>query len=366
MRIHQTEGGIIVPRRMCSPLVLIGVWLLLAGDANSADAPWQTPDMRWNDLSAAIANDDFEDAEKQIGILRMQARKERDAVMQAELVASTKEIAELRKAYEQATKGLDLADLTPAQNAAVGLYYASYRYDWSMALPYLKSGDDAKLAQVARNDLAQPTEFESQWQLANGWIEVIPGDTSPRVRDAFQSRSRYWMEQALRLAPDDHREEVVRKFRQLAPAVDALVVWNTHNSRFRDRGTNRCVISLSSGTKKVWQQAVTMPWNPDGEAYVVVRVPHVKANTVRVDVESWVKLGAGLAEIEVISGGRNVAGINLCEVESVWELEPTYRQQTLVDGNRSGDLGYWISDNSKKTWCAIHLTEPLLGARGQK
>ena len=103
---------------------------------------------------------------------------------------------------------------------------------------------------------------------------------------------------------------------EVAPAVvtappaisDKIVLWNTHNNHWADRGTTACNVELRQGGQVVWSKKdVHVAWSNVDEPATEIPIPDIPFDTVHVDVTAWMGWGAGLCEIEVIQGGQNIA-----------------------------------------------------------
>ncbi len=89
---------------------------------------------------------------------------------------------------------------------------------------------------------------------------------------------------------------------------DRLVIWNTHNYGWNDRGTLTCNVSLLQAGRTVWSKnEVSLDWKPDADLATTVELPGLACDAVRVETTSFQELGPGLCEIEVYQGKKNLA-----------------------------------------------------------
>jgi hypothetical protein len=162
---------------------------------------------------------------------------------------------------------------------------------------------------------------------------------------------------ARRGADDKSRILIDQRLKQVPLFIDRIVVWNTHNGGANDRGCEELLVSLLYQEKVVWKDAVEIPWVANKPAYVMLRPKHVRADQIRVDVTKPHNQRAGLGEIEVVAGRKNIA--RQCEpvADSYYGFNETYRPSMLVDGDTSGNTGYWLSTDGENRWASIHFAE---------
>jgi hypothetical protein len=84
----------------------------------------------------------------------------------------------------------------PAANLAVGEYYCLAAEVWTAGLPHLAKGNEAKLANVAKQELDEPMADAEQVKLADDWW-ALAEDFSPSKQAAAQRRAAFWYERAL-------------------------------------------------------------------------------------------------------------------------------------------------------------------------
>lgn len=151
--------------------------------------------------------------------------------------------------------------------------------------------------------------------------------------------------------------------------AEKLVVWNTHNAQHNNHGAVALNLQLLLQAKEVWRKDdVPIDWKPDEDPSLEVELPPVRFDRVRVEVARWPALGGGLSEIQVISGGENIA--RGCTVESPIYFNHAYRPANVTDGITSslGDgVGYWLAADGKGGWAEIDLScnDPAIGEANQ-
>lgn len=107
-----------------------------------------------------------------------------------------------RKAVGLALGVLAIAPDTPAANQTVGLYLAVARQDWAAALPHLAKGTDARLIDVAKQDLATPTDAKGRQRVGDLWFALATDARDHRTRRAYLGRARTWFDRALKAKAD--------------------------------------------------------------------------------------------------------------------------------------------------------------------
>lgn len=337
--------------------VLFGVLFAWCTTADGAP-PWKTPDVRFAELDQALASNDFAAAEMALGELRTAAKMSGDRLFQDEVLERFKEVSAHQKQFERLTHSLEIDPNSAEKRAELALFHAAWKHDWDLALPMLRSSPDPAIAEAATADLAEPADPKERVALAERWIKAIPRGADRHVREAFQHRAAHWLRLAIPDLAGPERNQASLKLQKIPLFVDAVVVWNTHNEGYRDRGAEVIAVSLLTIRRPAWKSSShPITWSPDKESFTVVSVPHVRADAVRVDIEKWHGAGAGLAEIQVIVAGENTAPGMLCEVESYFERKYEFLPATLVDGDRSGNRGSWCADNGKKSWGLVQFNQ---------
>jgi hypothetical protein len=337
---------------------LFGTCVLRSARAADRDA-WKHPDSRFAAIDEAVDDDEFTAAQKLLAELRSEAKRAKDQPVLAEALELGKEVTKLAKDFDKMGRQLKALEKDPNDakaSLAVGKYYA-IRGNWRRALPYLAAGEDPKLAALAADDNEDSVQFDEQMKIADRWWQYSQKVPDASERIAWQLRARDWMIRARRGAEEKEKAAIDQRLRQVPLFIDRVVVWNMHNGPFNDRGAEELQVSLLYQDKVVWKEAVAIPWVANKPAYVMLFPKHVRADQVRVDVTKAHNERAGLGEIEVLVGRKNIA--RLCEpvVDSYFEFNPAYRPATLVDGDRSGNTGFWAASDGGDRWASIHFAE---------
>jgi hypothetical protein len=105
----------------------------------------------------------------------------------------------------------------PEANLAVGKWYCLSKGDWDKGLPMLAKGSEAPWADLARRDVAAPTEAKAQLELADAWWEMSQKSSSV-VKPAIESRAAHWYEEALPKLAGLDKTRVEKRLDSLAPA----------------------------------------------------------------------------------------------------------------------------------------------------
>lgn len=133
-----------------------------------------------------------------------------------------------------------------------------------------------------------------------------------------------------------------------------LVLWNTHNSRWRDRGTRTCDITAEFNGKAVFEKkGLEVPWFRDRDANVAVEILSPGIDSLRVSITAWNGPGSGgLAEIQLFDDrGQNIAPTFEIEASAAGgEGAP----RVLLDGDTAaGSNSRWCLPNGTLGWVEI-------------
>jgi hypothetical protein len=118
-------------------------------------------------------------------------------------------------------------------------------------------------------------------------------------------------------------------------------------------------VVLITKDKEVFRKdGITIPWERGQDKFVSVIVPSVATDTVRVEIVESVNERPGLAEIEFIRNGKNLARKRSVKVNGVWESHPGVTGDTLTDGvttSSKHQSGYWCSPDKEKAWAEVQV-----------
>lgn len=151
--------------------------------------------------------------------------------------------------------------------------------------------------------------------------------------------------------------------------IDKVVLWNEHNSHWNNDGTEVCNLALLREGKEVWRRNdLQISWIANQDTFLPVEVPHVVADTVRVEIVKWRdRLGGGLAEVQVFSDKRNIAlG---CPVKVSSTRPDGFPGDNLVDGlttSAEHRKGYWCLPDGIAGWAEIDIGKAVGPGNGKQ
>lgn len=160
------------------------------------------------------------------------------------------------------------------------------------------------------------------------------------------------------LKAQESLEKVNRQVSELYPnsaTADRLVVVNSHNSSFNDRGATQLNIALLYRGKTVWRRnGVPIDWTPNVDQSLSLDLPQVPFDVVRIEVTAWKGQGVGLSEVQVFAGAENIAQGQ--RVAANGATEPGLAATNLTDGNASSAVpgrGAWMAPSGAPAWAEI-------------
>ncbi len=136
-----------------------------------------------------------------------------------------------------------------------------------------------------------------------------------------------------------------------------LILWNTHNSVYNERGTKTCNIELYFGMTSVWKKNnVKLDWAANKDCKCVLNVSSVKFDRMRIEVTEYVQTGGGLSEIQIFAerGGKNIA--QDAKVSASSFLGGEFRPETVIDGvtsSANNKQGYWLLSDRETGWIEL-------------
>ncbi len=132
-----------------------------------------------------------------------------------------------------------------------------------------------------------------------------------------------------------------------------LIIWNQNNGGKGDRGTHMINVALLAGGKEVWRRnKIRMNWSRTGQLKEVLPVPSTGVDAIRIEVTEMINDRGGLAEVELIRNGKNIAAGCVAKASAVWEDNPKHVPAKLTDGNVAS---YWLLPDRKTGWLEIDL-----------
>jgi hypothetical protein len=191
----------------------------LAKKDRSREGASRLLDKARNLIDPAIEQEQFDMAETLCQIGTAAARQLGDRQAATALQQQAERVEESQKALRDVQRVL--ATLTekddPEAHLRVGRYYCFTKGDWEKGLPMLAKCSDARLQQLAEEELRNPSIPEDQLKLADGWWEL--GDKDSARQKPLHQRAAYWYERALPALPSGlWRAKVemrLKEFRQL-------------------------------------------------------------------------------------------------------------------------------------------------------
>ena len=140
-----------------------------------------------------------------------------------------------------------------------------------------------------------------------------------------------------------------------------LIVWNQHNGTAKDRGTKAFRVEVFNGNSVIWKtDRVEIEWSGDADTKAVVKIPkqNFAIDRVRVTVLEWYAGGGGLAELELLRDGVNIAPKCAVSVSAFLQNDQRFGAKRLIDGITSSKNtlgGYWLLPNEKAGWAELKL-----------
>lgn len=150
-------------------------------------------------VDAAVEADDYAMAKKALDLALTAGRLTNDPSSKTDLLRRKRELESATTEYEGIARAKSLLEKTPddaAANQRVGLWYGRTKGDWKAAMPFLAKGGDAKWADLARRDLANPRDPVEQETLGDDWWNVAEKEKGP-AKANVASRAMHWYDQAM-------------------------------------------------------------------------------------------------------------------------------------------------------------------------
>lgn len=179
-------------------------WILLSASVAGAAPPpalaaAEPPiEEQLKKIDEVIAKDDYAEAARAVAALEARGQREKSPVTFILAKAYQSRVTSLRAAYAgvQAAKGRLAKNPADAPSKrALGRFLCLSKRDWAKGLPLLRDGDDARLAETAVWELADPPDAVRQLALADRWWDLGSKD---RTRDqaALNERAALWYAKA--------------------------------------------------------------------------------------------------------------------------------------------------------------------------
>lgn len=116
-------------------------------------------------------------------------------VLLADLNRLKQQLTAARNQYRQAAEAVATLRNQPDNANAkgtVGKYVAFIKGDWATGLPMLLDGDNDRLAQIAKADLATGNNGEEMLNSGDAWWDLAESTTNKIFRGACQERAAHW------------------------------------------------------------------------------------------------------------------------------------------------------------------------------
>jgi len=192
----------------------------------------------------AVADDDYENAGRFLRLAVVVAHKSKDLSLKRDLNIRSRELNRLRVRFGVIKKSLDLLAENPNDaeaNLTVGKWYCYSKNNWRKGLPFLAAGSDESLAELAKQDLAAPTDPAEQMSLADRWWEIAEKEGAMERR-AIQARAASWYQQARPKLSGLNKAKVEKRLEEFAAAPE------THGPKIRGVVQPGNVALASNGT----------------------------------------------------------------------------------------------------------------------
>lgn len=152
--------------------------------------------------------------------------------------------------------------------------------------------------------------------------------------------------------------------------ADRIVLWNQHNIIHRNRGTRSVDVELRLDDEVVFvERNVVVPWSPTKALSKSLTLPSsLEFDKLRVDFKSWHKKGAGLGEIEVWKGEKNLARGRMVKASGFIDVNcvPSFVNDGLIHFEKHQKYagGFWLLPNYSPGWIEMDFSieptrEPL-------
>lgn len=222
----------------------------------------------------------------------------------------------------------------------------------------LGGGDEEPVAQVDPQATAHvPPDIPatSNHNRPNNADNPSPAETASPTQEAPAEAS-------TESIADAESDEALPEPPSIAGVVaDRVVVWNQHNSIWQKWGTTQFHLLLLRDGATVWRKdLITLPWSPDQDTSVAVPIPSERFDRVRVEIVNFAPHeGGGLAEIQVLQGGKNLA--RDCPTIASGAFDERFHGDHVTDGittSAFGSDGYWLLPDHSTGWIEVDLALP--------
>lgn len=150
-------------------------------------------------VGEAVADDDFEAADRLLRVADGAARRCRINAVLGAVAARLQETARVRREFDKtraALATLQKDGKDPAANLVAGKYYCFLKDNWEKGLPLLAQGADDPAQAAAAKDQANPTAAAAQVEAGDAWYDLAAGQEQA-AKAIIQLRALYWYEKAV-------------------------------------------------------------------------------------------------------------------------------------------------------------------------
>jgi hypothetical protein len=158
----------------------------------------------------------------------------------------------------------------------------------------------------------------------------------------------------------------------LPPSASAslLKIYNSSNGHRGVTGAKKVNVVLKLNGDEAWREDdIDTAWEPKGSPMTSIPLPpHVRFDTLRIEIPEWHSPGCSLAEIEVYDNdGVNIAANQPVEASSFYLSKSNqprdWRPSRLTEGTKTSSrygFGYWVAEYNKPSWIEVSLTRSLV------
>ena len=150
-------------------------------------------------VDRAVKAKRFEDASKLVDLAEGLAVRARDVDLRGRVRGVSEAVKGSQRAWKAIQPSLETLQTSPDDadaNLACGRYFCFVAGDWQRGLPMLCRGSDQALAEVARQDRANPLGPQDQQQLGDVWWNLGEAQHGSKRVD-YQVRALHWYQRAL-------------------------------------------------------------------------------------------------------------------------------------------------------------------------
>jgi len=142
----------------------------------------------------AIKSDSLDVAEKAAASAQQLSKKAATAPLTAQAAAKSKEVADIKTAFDKSRKAretLAKSPEDPAANHEYGLYLCLSKGQWDLGLPVLAKGPEGPYRTIATRELAAPEGAVEQVSIGDFWWELAEKE-SGAAKSAAKARALVW------------------------------------------------------------------------------------------------------------------------------------------------------------------------------